>query len=145
MSELTKEQQFFQKLNRLFQSSAIIKKKGKKQIIVKDLDLKQSFKTNIRQNTVHSGMYVNQSTNSALNVFRPSSMMDRMARYTDYELMDLDGLASSVLDIYSEESLTDNEDGDIDALEERNHVQLKPAGHGDLETHLNQLLDRRPI
>lgn len=113
MSELTNDQRFFNKLNRLFQSSAIIKKKGKKQVIVKDLDLKQSFKTNIRRNTVHSGMYVNQSTNSSLNVFRPSSMMDRMARYTDYELMDLDGLASSVLDIYSEESLTDNEDGDI--------------------------------
>lgn len=113
MSELTQDQKFFQRLNRLFLSTAVIKKKGSKKIIVKDLDLKQSFKTNIRSNNLHSGMYINQAQSSALNVFRPSTMMDRMARYTDYELMDLDGLASSVLDIYSEESLTDNEDGDL--------------------------------
>jgi hypothetical protein len=108
-------QTFLTDLERLLAGSTVVKKVGKKKIVVKDLDAKQSFKTNLRsQFGGHSGLYTNSGYQQhSLNIYRQNTTVDRLQRYTDYELMDLDGLPSAVLDIFSEESLTDNEEGDI--------------------------------
>lgn len=109
--------EFFKNLRNLFSRGPIVQHVGKKRLVVKDLD-----NTNAVSNT---SMYTNladrynriatynkgQQYSNSWNEHR--SAQNRYERYTDYEVMDQDGLVSSVLDIYADESTTSNDEGNI--------------------------------
>lgn len=110
--DIKKEKKFFNKLKKLLGNGTIVKQVGGKKLKVKDLDFKQSFNTNInnRYNHVYQTNY-NQANTSWRTQY--SAILDKRSRYADYEMMDQDSLVSAVLDIYSEESTTSNEEKEI--------------------------------
>lgn len=101
----------FIKLKRLFASDVVVRNIGGKKLKVIDVDRLQSLghKTNFQidryARIFHPGSY---AYNSQI-AFQTS----RLQLYNDYEVMDADPIIASALDIYSDESTTKNEYGDI--------------------------------
>ena len=115
-------QSLFTRLKRLFASDVIVRNVGGKKLKVMDVDRLQSmgYKTNYQidryARVFHPGSY----TYNAQISFQTS----RLQLYNDYEVMDADPIIASALDIYSDESTTKNEYGDIlQITAEDEHVQ----------------------
>lgn len=111
MNNIENEKKFFNKLKKLLNTGTIVRQVGGKKLIVKDLDFKQSYSTNlnIRYGSIHQNNY-NQSPSSWRTQY--SATLDKRARYADYEMMDQDSIVSAVLDLYAEESTTESDTGD---------------------------------
>ena len=102
------------RLGKLFQSSIVLRKTDSGQIKVKDLDFTQTALTSNfvdRYNRLMNGASWAQKYANAQNA--NAYEVARKELFKDYELMDADPIISSALDIYSDESTVDNEEGQI--------------------------------
>ena len=107
------DQTLFKRLKRLFSTNVVIRNVGGK-LKVTDTERIQSFSdlsTNFPRGT---GMYSLYSTmnrigyNASLNW-----TANRLVIFNDYELMEMDPIIASALDIYADESTVKNEFGDV--------------------------------
>ena len=106
----------FNSLTRLFRSNIVIRKTPDDRLIVKDLDFSQ---TGLLTNFIdrYTRMMNTQSGWGAKYAARQNAKnayeVARQELFRDYELMDVDPIISSALDVYSDESTIDNIEGDI--------------------------------
>ena len=94
------EDNLFKKLTDLFRSGPVIKRKVKK---YKDTTYSRSSLESFKKN--HSDVY-----NSTLSAY---GSYDRMARYSDFSEMEATPELASALDIYSEECVSPDANGNI--------------------------------
>lgn len=112
------EPNLYSRLKRLFSTNVIVRNVGGKQLKVADTDNIQSFVSNAmrdRYSRVHAAsgygtMMNGYGTNMAYQT-------QRLALFRDYDLMDMDPIIASALDIYADESTIKNEYGDILTIE----------------------------
>jgi hypothetical protein len=107
-----KSRSLFARLKRLFSTDVIVRNVGGKKLKVVDTD-EVAYATD--RNTLRDRF--NRIRTSAYNQysrdFTLSYQAARIELFRDYDTMDMDPILSSALDIYSDESLTRNELGDI--------------------------------
>lgn len=104
----------YSQLKKLFSSGVIVRNVGGKQLKVADTDNVQSFVSNAmrdRYSRIHAASGYGSSMNSyGTNM---SYQTQRLTLFRDYDLMDVDPILSSALDIYADESTVKNEYGEI--------------------------------
>jgi len=106
------------RLGKLFQTNIVVRKTDAGQLRVKDVDFTQTALTSNfidRYNRLmNGGSQGGWGTSYSGKQNRKNSYeVARTELFRDYELMDADPIISSVLDIYSDESTTDNIEGQI--------------------------------
>jgi hypothetical protein len=112
------EQNLYSRLKRLFSTNVIVRNVGGKQLKVADTDNIQSFVSNAmrdRYSRVHAASSYGTSMNSYGS--NMSYQTQRLTLFRDYDLMDMDPIIASALDIYADESTIKNEYGDILTIE----------------------------
>lgn len=123
---------FFKNLKKLFNSSIIVrtvKTPDGKKLKVVDTDNLQSVMSNVmrdkfmRINTPTSGYYSKGGYNT-----QAAHSMQRISFFRDYEIMDLDPILASALDIYSEETTVHNEYDQILQIQTDN-MEIKELLH----------------
>ena len=111
MAEVDKS--FFGRLNKLFSQSVILRR-GNRGLKVIDPNRMQSS-GNLQTNRLVDRYNRLHSPTSAYSVYNPTDgyVALRMELFNDYEAMDTDPIISSALDVYSDESTTKDEYGDV--------------------------------
>ena len=104
---MARQDKFFDKLKKIFTDDNIIVFDADKKIKVLD----PSTRSELQKTNWDSQLNFRSSLESFGRQYQQKSFnVNRKLLYTDYELMDMDALISSALDIYSEESTTENID-----------------------------------
>ena len=103
------------RLGRLFRSNIVIRKTDDNRLVVKDLDFTQA---GLISNFVdrYSKVLGGGSSMSAYAAAQNAKNAYEVARnelFRDYEVMDSDPIIASALDVYSDESLIDNIEGEV--------------------------------
>lgn len=115
-----KQQSLYARLKRLFSTDVIVRNVGGKKLKIKDSDEIQyatdrnSFRD--RWNRVRSS-----AVNAYTRDFALSYQAARLDLFRDYDTMDMDPIVSSVLDIYADECLTENEMGEMLTIDSKNN------------------------
>lgn len=115
-----KQQSLYARLKRLFSTDVIVRNVGGKKLKIKDSDEIQyatdrnSFRD--RWNRVRSS-----NVNAYTRDFALSYQSARLDLFRDYDTMDMDPIISSVLDIYADECLTENEMGEMLTIDSKNN------------------------
>ena len=115
----------FGRLRRLFSSNVIVRNVGGKKLRIADTDKVQAFaKNNLidRYTRMFSGYGANVTTDAV------HKKALRLGLFKDYESMDTDGIVSSALDIYADESTMKSEYGDVLEIKTDNE-QIKKILH----------------
>ena len=115
----------FGRLRRLFSSNVIVRNVGGRQLRIADTDKVQAFaKNNLidRYTRMFSGYGANVTTDAV------HKKALRLGLFKDYESMDTDGIVSSALDIYADESTMKSEYGDVLEIKTDNE-QIKKILH----------------
>ena len=100
----------FGRLRRLFSSNVIVRNVGGRKLRIADTDKVQAFaKNNLidRYTRMFSGYGANVTTDAV------HKKALRLGLFKDYESMDTDGIVSSALDIYADESTMKSEYGSV--------------------------------
>lgn len=115
-----KQQSLYARLKRLFSTDVVVRNVGGKKLKIKDTDEIQyatdrnSFRD--RWNRVRSS-----AVNAYTRDFALSYQAARLDLFRDYDTMDMDPIVSSVLDIYADECLTENEMGEMLTIDSKNN------------------------
>ena len=115
----------FGRLRRLFSSNVIVRNVGGRKLRIADTDKVQAFaKNNLidRYTRMFSGYGANVTTDAV------HKKALRLGLFKDYESMDTDGIVSSALDIYADESTMKSEYGDVLEIKTDNE-QIKKILH----------------
>jgi hypothetical protein len=109
------------RLGQLFRNNIIIRKTDDNRLVVKDLDFTQSglvsnFVDRYTKVVSQGRMGKYSHNQNARNAYE----IARNELFRDYELMDSDPIISSALDIYSDESLIDNIQGEVLSIKTNN-------------------------
>lgn len=112
------EQNLYSRLKRLFSTNVIVRNVGGKQLKVADTDNIQAFVSNAMRDR-YSRVHAASSYGTAMNSYgtNMSYQTQRLTLFRDYDLMDMDPIIASALDIYADESTIKNEYGDILTIE----------------------------
>jgi hypothetical protein len=115
MSEETKEDTLFNKLKKLFSTDVIVRNVGGKKLKIVDTDEVQyaTDRNSLRDryNRLRSSTYNLHNRDMSL-----SYQSARLELFRDYDVMDMDPILGSALDIYADECLVPNEFGKILAI-----------------------------
>lgn len=118
---MAEKENILSKLGKLFQSNIIVRKRSDGKLVVKDLDFTQ---TSLTSNFIDRYAKIVGSGNwgSKYAARQNTSNYDihRRELFQDYEVMDSDPIIASALDIYSDESTTDNMEGEIITIKSDN-------------------------
>lgn len=115
MSETT----FYSRLKKLFSSGVIVRNVGGKKLKVVDTDNTQSTMSSAmrdRYSRIHAvgGYGTSPASNYAMNM---SYQAQRIMLFRDYDIMDMDSIIHSALDIYADECTVRNEYGRVISIE----------------------------
>ena len=108
------DKSFYSRLKRLFSTGVIVRNVGGKKLKVVDTDKSQSTVSNAmreRYARLHSSGY--GGAQSGAYTMNMAYQSQRIMLFRDYDIMDMDSIVHSVLDIYADESTTKNEDGNV--------------------------------
>ena len=110
---MAENENILNRLGRLFQSNIVVRKKDEK-LIVKDLDFTQ---TSLTSNFVDRYTKImgagTWGSKYAARQNKSNYDVQRRELFNDYEVMDTDPIIAAALDIYSDESTTDNIEGEV--------------------------------
>ena len=112
---MAENENILSRLGKLFQSNIVVRKKDDNKLVVKDLNFSQ---TALVSNFVdrYSKIMGNGTTWGAKYAARQNRSnydVQRRELFNDYEIMDSDPIIAAALDIYSDESTTDNIEGEV--------------------------------
>jgi hypothetical protein len=111
---MAEQENILSRLGRLFQSNIIVRKRDDDKLIVKDLNFSQTalvsnfvdrYSKIMGGGTTFGAKYAARQNRSNYDV-------QRRELFNDYEVMDSDPIIASALDIYCDESTTDNIEGE---------------------------------
>ena len=129
MADQPRESKFFDRLERMFSASIILRKSGTKQLKVFDIGDKQNTYQNLATNFFTDRFTRLYQAKRHYQTARVSPFLQQRLRlYQDYELMDQDSIVSSAFDIYADESTTANSLGEILTIKTSNE-QVKDVLH----------------
>lgn len=113
------DKSIYTRLKKLFSTGIIVRNVGGKQLKVVDTERLQSNMSNAmreRYARIHagSGYGAQSATNYSMNMAYQSQ---RIMLFRDYDVMDMDSIINSALDIYADESTVRNEYGKVLSIE----------------------------
>lgn len=112
------DKSFYTRLQRLFSTGAIVRNVGGKKLKIADTDKLQGTASNMmreRYARLHSSGY--GAAQSSAHTMNMAYQSQRIMLFRDYDIMDMDSIVSSVLDIYADEATIKNEEGEILKIE----------------------------
>ena len=105
-------QSFFDRLKKLFSTTIIIKQPGADKLKFFDMNKFQTM-SHIKHNRLVPTASTSGLTQSGIMTSKYGFQLNKNELYFDYEIMDMDSLLSSALDIYADESTTRATDGNV--------------------------------
>lgn len=117
------DKSLYQRLKRLFSTGVIVRQVGGKKLKVADTDnIQTALSTAMRDRyaRIHQATGYGKGSAASAYAMNAAFQSQRLMLFRDYDIMDMDSIIHSALDIYADESTVKNEYGEILTIESDN-------------------------